>query len=147
MKSYWASEDMSVQVETLESFLQSSIELGDCQHTLFVETDEAGNVEAHIRRKASGERIDYKVTDNTVYPAHPAFRARNASPIIAFTRAHTGRLFTLDTFSGYLTLLEELRTAVESHDDSELTKILQGLREWDDEYMGSDDAGSVEEPF
>lgn len=134
MSGYWISDDWSVQVKTLESYLRDAMAKGATDH-LIRASEEYGTMRFYIHpANQDGETIDYKVDDNQVYPADPRFE-RPDDMIVVFMRLKRGdsRLVKADCLGGYINGLERLRRAVEQKDDAEIERCLFELREADEE--------------
>ncbi len=143
MSSYWISEDWKVKVETLESYLQTSIKRGVHEHTVRATEDESGNMQFYIQPlNSEGWRIDYKVTGNSLYPADPAFNKPELGRFFAFMRmGEDYKIANMEGFAARINALERLYTAMKRDDDAAVRAAVAELQEQDEELGegGEDD--------
>lgn len=133
MSSYWISEDWKAQVKTIEGYFLDAMRNGVIDHALRVSKSEDGNTQFYIHpANTNGETIDYKVDNNTIWPAHEAFNKPDEK-ITVFLK-DKGRMFHGASLSWYFNRLDDLLQAVRAKDFDAVNKIVQTINEEDDEY-------------
>ena len=140
MSQFWISEDMSIQVETLESALDNALKRKAAHLGVHIKRCENGGVGF----KACG--IEYKVTGNQVYPADPAFPYPDEPFVVLDRSGKDAHIFKLAEFSDYINLLEKLRRAVEAKNANEQEQLLAALHEVDMELGMDEDEEDGEYP-
>ena len=143
MSSYWISEDWKVKVETLESYLWSALGRGIGDFLLVAEEDESGNVQFSVRPlNSDGEKIDYKVLINTLYPADPAFNKPELGRFFAFMRMGDNcRIVPMEGFTAHINALDLLYKAMKRDDQDGIKSALSELKALDEE-LGVDEVDS-----
>ena len=148
MSSYWISEDWKVRVETLESYLRTAMGRGVHDHTVRATVDESGNVQFYIHPlNAEGWMINYKVTQNTIYPADPAFNKPELGGLIAFIRDREKnyRLAPAEFFSAHINALDLLYKAMKRDDQDGIKSALAELKALDEELGVDGEDDDIEE--
>lgn len=135
MSVYWVSEDGKKEFETFESFLRRCVtEKQVTHHQLIVSLVEGGDTQFMIKpRTGSKETLEFKVTNNNLYPADPAFE-NDESGSLLFLVHHDRKVFKADATSRYLNLLETLHKAVKDNDESAIKEGIKALEEWEEEW-------------
>lgn len=135
MADYWISDDWKVKVKTLESYLSDALKGGIYDHLIRASEGESGTVQFTIHpANVNGETIDYKVLDNRMYPADPAFGPPYREALICFMRTKDGfRLAEMSTFTARVNMLDELYLAVRREDQDGIRQAMLELQEQDRE--------------
>ena len=135
MSSYWISGDGTAQAETLESFLyRHAKQMQVTNHQLTVLLDESGDMQLVIQLNAdSTDRLEFKVDDNQLYPADPAF-AQESGKTLLFMVSGDGRVFKLESTGWYLNMLERLYKAVKEKNEASMQELVKAIENWEEEW-------------
>lgn len=135
MSSYWISEDGKAKAETLESYLyRHAKQMEISNHRLKVSFDENGEMQLAIRpNDNSTEQLEFKVDDNQLYPADPAF-VQESGKTLLFMVSSDGRVFNPESTGWYLKMLERLYASVKEKNEASMQELVKAIEEWEEKW-------------
>ena len=132
MGIYWILEDGKKEAETLESFLSRYTETNSNEFRLVTSYDEEGVMILAFFSENPNDRLEFKITQNSLFPADPSFEQEIKRSLL-YMVTNQGRVVNFPTMQAYLNGLERLYEAVKVKNTvliDELVKLL------DDEDFG-----------
>ena len=135
MTSYWVSEDGAAQAETLESFLYRHAKQSQVtNHQLTVSIDESGDIQLVIQPNAdSTDRLEFKIDDNQLYPADPAFTHETGKTLL-FMVIGDGKVIKPESTGWYLKMLERLYVAAKEKNEASMQELVKAIEEWEEKW-------------